>query len=119
MASSSNESEVEVPSYCFNSSSSSSAEWASLRTIIFWTEGVGLGLCGAFGVVGNVLTCVVLARISLNNVFNQLIVALCAFDSLFDLISVLEYSLKKGFGLISYSTPVYVVLWPKVREHEV
>ncbi len=39
---------------------------------------------------------------------------LCTFDTLFNAISILEYSLKKGFGLISYSTPVYVNLWPKV-----
>ncbi len=44
----------------------------------------------------------------------QLIVMLCTFDTLFNAISILEYSLKKGFGLISYSTPVYVNLWPKV-----
>ena len=44
---------------------------------------------------GNVLTCVVLGKITLNNVFNQLIVMLCAFDTLYNCFSIIEYSLKK------------------------
>ncbi len=43
----------------------------SFQSVVFWVEGVGLALCGSAGIVGNVLTCVVLAKISLNNVFNQ------------------------------------------------
>ena len=41
------------------------------------------------------LTCVVLGKISLNNVFNQLIVMLCAFDTLYNCFCIVEYSLKK------------------------
>ena len=39
---------------------------------------------------------------------------LCVFDSLFSALSVLEHGLKKGFGVITYTTPVYVNLWPKL-----
>ena len=56
---------------------------------------------------------IVLGKISLNNVFNQLIVTLCCFDTLLNVFSILEYSLKKGFALITYETPIYVNLWPK------
>ena len=42
----------------------------------------------------------------------QLIVALAVVDSLFACFCLLEYSLKKGFRLITWTTPVYVVLWP-------
>ena len=38
---------------------------------------------------------------------------LCCFDTLFNVFSIVEYSLKKGFGLINYETPIYVNLWPK------
>ncbi len=62
-----------VPSFCFNSTADATAhdDWASMQTIIFWVEGIGLGVCGTLGIVGNILTCVVLAKITLNNVFNQ------------------------------------------------
>ena len=43
----------------------------------------------------------------------QLIVMLCIIDSLFAGFSFLEYGLKKGLKLISYTTPIYVNLWPK------
>ena len=68
---------------------------------------------GLIGIIGNILTVIVLGKISLNNVFNQLIVTLCCFDTLFNVFSIVEYSLKKGFGLITYETPIYVNLWPK------
>ena len=44
----------------------------------------------------------------------QLIVMLCIIDSIFAGFSFIEYGLKKGFKLISYTTPIYVNLWPKV-----
>ena len=56
---------------------------------------MALGLVAFAGVIGNVLTCVVLGKISLNNVFNQLIVMLCAFDTLYDCFCIVEYPLKK------------------------
>ncbi|XP_059088074.1 FMRFamide receptor-like isoform X2 [Tigriopus californicus] len=99
-------------SFCFNASVSPPM-WMTSKSIVFWVEGVSLGLTGVIGIIGNILTGVVLSKISLKNVFNQLILVLCAFDTLFNAFSVLEYSLKKAFGLISYSTPIYVILWPK------
>jgi hypothetical protein len=39
---------------------------------------------------------------------------LCIFDSIFVGFSMLEYGLKKGFKLITYTTPIYVNIWPKV-----
>lgn len=103
--------EEETPSFCFNASASTS--WSSSKTLVFWVEGVALSIMGVVGIVGNILTCVVLSKISLKNVFNQLIVTLCAFDTMFDALSIVEYSFKKAFGFISYSTPIYVDLWPK------
>ena len=45
---------------------------SSVRYItVFLFEGVTLSLTAMMGIIGNVLTCVVLHRISLDNVFNQ------------------------------------------------
>ena len=46
--------------------------------------------------------------------FFQLIVMLCIIDSIFAGFSFLEYGLKKGLKLITWTTPVYINLWPKV-----
>lgn len=97
--------------HCFNVSSGN-PDGELAQSILFWVEGILLGITGSFGIVGNILTCVVLFRISLNNVFNQLIVALAAVDSLFVALCLIEYTLKKGLKLITYTTPVYVNLWP-------
>ena len=45
--------------------------------------------------------------------FSQLIVALAAVDSIFAGICLVEYSLKKGFHLITWTTPMYVSIWPQ------
>ena len=39
---------------------------------------------------------------------------LCLFDSIFVTMSMIEYGLKKGFKVITYTTPIYVNIWPKV-----
>ena len=74
---------------------------ASDEAVVFWVEGVALGVVAFAGVIGNVLTCVVLGKISLNNVFNQLIVMLCAFDTLYNCFCIVEYSLNKVFKIKS------------------
>lgn len=38
---------------------------------------------------------------------------LCIIDSLFAGFSLLEYGLKKGFKLLTYTTPGYVNMWPQ------
>ena len=55
--------------FCFNTSSKS----PSLIEFnhVFWVEGIGLSLISLIGIVGNLTTVIVLHRISLNNVFNQ------------------------------------------------
>lgn len=100
--------------FCYNASIERAPFWQEKQHIVFWIEGVSLFICGNIGIVGNILTVIVLSKISLKNVFNQLIVTLCIVDTIFNALSVLEFSLKKGFALISWSTPIYVNLWPKV-----
>ncbi len=111
------ENETLIPPFCFNASvdaTTADRETAeTIQEIVFWIEGVALFAVAVFGVIGNGLTCAVLSRISLRNVFNQLIVALCVFDSLFCAFAALNYSMKKGLKWIDYDTPVYVNLWPK------
>ncbi|XP_040573069.1 FMRFamide receptor [Lepeophtheirus salmonis] len=100
----------ELLKYCYNSSIT---KMESKVNIVFWVEGVILGIVAVLGIIGNILTIIVLARISLNNVFNQLILALCVTDCFFNVFSLIEYSAKKAFGFISYDTPIYKDLWPK------
>ena len=148
---------VELPNdiwdFCYNASNSNDS---LSEGPVFWVEGIGLSVTSLIGILGNTVTIIVLNRISLNNVFNQvsfqqkgcifhnfsakitfqncintsfheiftfyknmwpffqLIVMLCIIDSLFAGFSFLEYGLKKGLKLISYTTPVYVNLWPKL-----
>ena len=84
------------------------------KQMVFWVEGVALLVVASFGIVGNVLTCAVLRRISLNNVFNQLIVVLASVDSVFAGLCVINYALKKAFGVITYTSPYFVHLWPVI-----
>ncbi|CAB4067940.1 unnamed protein product [Lepeophtheirus salmonis] len=93
----------ELLKYCYNSSIT---KMESKVNIVFWVEGVILGIVAVLGIIGNILTIIVLARISLNNVFNQLILALCVTDCFFNVFSLIEYSAKKAFGFISYDTPI-------------
>ena len=39
---------------------------------------------------------------------------LCFFDSLGNAFAVFEYSLKESFKLFTWTTPLYVDVWPKV-----
>ena len=103
----------ELLEFCYHESNPP-PRWASAQTVHFWIEGVMLSLTGIFGIFGNILTCLVLRRISLNNVFNQLIAVLASVDSVFAAFCIINYSLKKGFKLISYTTPIFVNLWPVI-----
>ena len=67
------------------------------KQMVFWVEGVALLVVASFGIVGNVLTCAVLRRISLNNVFNQLIVVLASVDSVFAGLCRHQLCSEKGF----------------------
>ena len=56
---------------------------------------------------------VVMANKSYSILFSKLIVALAAVDSIFAGICLVEYSLKKGFRPITWTTPVYISMWPQ------
>lgn len=103
----------EPPLFCFNTTTEAAGnpDLAEVKAAVFWVEGVALALVASFGVAGNVLTCLVLSK---DNVFNQLFVVLCWLDTLFCGVCVLEYSARKAFALVAYTTPVYVNLWPTV-----
>ncbi len=54
--------------YCFNISETGAPP--KPHTVL-WLEGVTLTITGIIGIIGNTITALVLNRISLNNVFNQ------------------------------------------------
>ena len=39
---------------------------------------------------------------------------LCIIDSSFAGLSLIEYGMKKGFKLLTYTTPIYVNIWPTI-----
>ena len=55
--------------FCYNASNT------NVSTIsegpVFWVEGIGISVTSIIGILGNAVTIIVLNRISLNNVFNQ------------------------------------------------
>jgi len=83
-----------VSTYCFNASAINTSDTVKAETV-FWLEGVCLTSTSIVGIIGNSITIAVLNRISLDNVFNQLIVMLCVIDSMFAGFSLIEYGLKK------------------------
>ena len=51
---------------------------------------------GLLGLVGNVLSILVLSSKEMNNFFNRLLIALTIFDSIFILFVILDYSFVRG-----------------------
>ena len=49
------------------------------------------------GLLGNIMAIVVLSRPQMQSAFNQLLIALCFFDSVFLVVSVCEAGLSLGF----------------------
>lgn len=64
------EMEEVIDEYCYNVSNPNSSDINS-EAPVFWLEGVALTLTALIGILGNSVTVVVLNRISLSNVFNQ------------------------------------------------
>ncbi len=62
------EHEAYLRTYCFNISETGAPPTPAT---VFWLEGVTLTTTGIIGIIGNTVTAMVLNRISLNNVFNQ------------------------------------------------
>ena len=54
---------------CYNASSTNASRISEAP--VFWVEGIGLSVTSLIGILGNIVTVIVLNRISLNNVFNQ------------------------------------------------
>ncbi len=52
-------------------------------------------LSGFFGLIGNTLSVLVLTKPNMHNSFNQLLVALSAFDSIFIVLAIVDYSVVR------------------------
>lgn len=62
--------------FCFNITKNQNSTQSDEATM-FWVEGIGLSITSLIGILGNSMTVVVLNRISLNNVFNQVRIFIC------------------------------------------
>lgn len=79
----------------------------------FWVSGVALCLVGFFGVVGNVLSMVIILRSSLRKkVFNQLLAAMAFFDTLY----IVSTGIEEGhYGMVcweNYKGVIPSMLYP-------
>ena len=54
--------------FCYNRSNTNVS---TSEGPVFWVEGIGISVTSIIGILGNTVTIIVLNRISLNNVFNQ------------------------------------------------
>jgi hypothetical protein len=81
-----------------------------LDQVVYWVEGVGLCGVATFGVVGNLVSCVVLAQRELRSAFNMLLIALALFDTCYIGSALLE-TVRKGFHA---ATAIHIWLFPLV-----
>ena len=76
----------------------SRAEYSAMvKSFTFWIEGVGVCLTGGFGLIGNIITIIVLRRITHNKSFNNLLIGLSVSDILLIIVQVLEIPVIKVF----------------------
>ena len=80
--------------FCFNITKNKNSTQSDEATM-FWVEGIGLSITSLIGILGNSMTVVVLNRISLNNVFNQVRIFICR-QNLKGFYSAIRYSTKKN-----------------------
>lgn len=81
-----------------------------LDNILFWVEGV-LQCCMAFmGLIGNIISAIILSREEMRNSFNLLLIALICFDSWYLFGSILE-SFRRIFHL---DTELHTLLFPYI-----
>ena len=74
----------------------------------FWTEGVAILVLGLLGLVGNIFSSFVLARKTMRNSFNLLLIVLAIYDNTYLVCSILQ-SFRKQFGLDS---DLHTILFP-------
>ena len=78
-------------------------------SVSFWAEGVTQTGLGALGIVGNVISCVILTRREMRNAFNLLLVTLATFDSCYLFGAILE-SVRKSFDA---APTAQILLFPR------
>ncbi|XP_023345153.1 FMRFamide receptor [Eurytemora carolleeae] len=64
----------------------------------YWLEGILLTFFGIFGIIGNIISVIILSRQSTSSSFNSLLIALEAFDTIFILFTIMDYSLARVFA---------------------
>ena len=64
----------------------------------YWVKGVSLVILGSFGLIGNIVTILVLWRIDSNRNFNKLLIMLSTTDSLLIIYFILEKAIAETFS---------------------
>ena len=59
----------------------------------YWINGVSLMVVAIFGIIGTIMSIIVLLQTQFRNFFSKLLIALCAFDCTFLIMSILHIAL--------------------------
>ena len=68
-----------------------------LQVILFWCSGLATVMTSSIGVVGNLLSMIVLAQSMMTSVFNHLLLSLCLSDLIFLLASLVMSPIAMGY----------------------
>jgi len=77
-------------------------------TCSFWMEGVLLTSIGIVGLIGNILSIIVLSKPDMYNSFNNLLIALSTLDSIFIILAIIDYAIFRAFR---WSAPIAQTLF--------
>lgn len=96
MSSETNGFESNESSVCTNLSTDTVSEHCR-----FWIQGILLCTVGVIGMIGNTVSIVVLSRPEMLSVFNQILIVMTAFDTIYLLTAIAEFSFVESFHLTS------------------
>merc|ERR1711892_1282838 len=78
-------------------------------------EGIILPILGLVGLIGNLLSILVLSAHEMTNSFNRLLIALAIFDSIFIIFVVLDYSFVRVWSWpFTGDSAMYAYIFPKI-----
>lgn len=84
------------------SNSFESSEYNSELFLTFIIYGVLLNIVGAFGIIGNIISIIILSRPQMKSSINYLLIALAGCDTVFIIAAILLFGLPSIYGLTGY-----------------
>ena len=123
---------MQVRKYC-NSTSNNILHFR-LQSFLFWTSGIATIATASFGILGNLLSILVLRKKSMASVFNHLLLSLCISDLVFLLSSMFMspialqyysiypayiYKISECFCHVSLAASIFLTASLTIERHQV